>query len=392
MNTIRRKLILDVYDYAGNKICPIYDSFSDVIGQAYNVVVATQRNGSKVLSFNLPMTCQTQNGQQDNFRLQYIKADFKILLQDDRGKDWYLITSPKSSHNGLKKSISVTANHISQLLKYKQLSLQFSDKQGNNVGAINELVTTVLEGTGWTLGTCAHFYQDDTYNIGKQDSSKIIKIRSITASTKTGAFKLIANICQKFNAKPVYNGWDKTVDILPLNPFKMEQDQIIPQLNKEITNGVIQIHYGHNMKSVQRTLNTDNIVTRLYVYGAFGQDYLKYLDISMCQHDEYEFYNMQMMEAHKTYYIKIYRDFGDIMYVSMTPRQNVQIGCQLHYSLMDQASKMYVWNETTGRAIPARIGMKGDPVNIQVKFDSTGFFKTDVSELDGTDVLYDDGK
>lgn len=54
----RRKLTLDVYDYAGNKKCTLYDSESNISGQAANVIIETQRNGWKELSFTIPSTCE----------------------------------------------------------------------------------------------------------------------------------------------------------------------------------------------------------------------------------------------------------------------------------------------------------------------------------------------
>lgn len=65
----KRNLILDVYDYSGNKQCTLYDSTSDLAGQAADVVVTTERNGWKELSFTIPSTCENADGAQEpNFR------------------------------------------------------------------------------------------------------------------------------------------------------------------------------------------------------------------------------------------------------------------------------------------------------------------------------------
>lgn len=110
----KRNLVLDVYDYSGNKQCNLYDSTSDVFGQASDVIVTTQRNGWKELSFTLPSMIETVDGtQEDNYRLDYLKADYKIRLKDDYETDWYLISEPKITHNAFSKNVSVTAGHIS---------------------------------------------------------------------------------------------------------------------------------------------------------------------------------------------------------------------------------------------------------------------------------------
>lgn len=48
--------------------------------------------------------------------------------------------------------MQVTAGHVSQILKYKNLGLEFSDDEGNNIGTAKQLAETILEGTGWSVG------------------------------------------------------------------------------------------------------------------------------------------------------------------------------------------------------------------------------------------------
>ena len=88
----KRNLILDVCDYEGKKLCTLYDSTADVAGQAVDVVVTTERNGWRELSFTIPTNSEGENGEQEeNFRLKYLIADYRIKLQDDDGVDWFLI-------------------------------------------------------------------------------------------------------------------------------------------------------------------------------------------------------------------------------------------------------------------------------------------------------------
>ncbi len=88
----KRNLVLDIYDYANHKLCTLYDSTSDISGQATDVVITTERNGWKQLSFTIPSVCFDGSGQQvHNFRLDFLKADYKIRALDDYEKDWYLI-------------------------------------------------------------------------------------------------------------------------------------------------------------------------------------------------------------------------------------------------------------------------------------------------------------
>ena len=113
---IERKetLSLDICDYAGNKVCNLYDNQSNSNGQAFDIVVTKERNGWKELSFSLPWNMNTLNGPEKNYRVDMLIADYKIRLKDDDGIDWYLISEPKISHNNFTKTIDVKAGHICQ--------------------------------------------------------------------------------------------------------------------------------------------------------------------------------------------------------------------------------------------------------------------------------------
>ena len=348
----KRKLVLDVFDYSGNRLCTLYDNLSDVSGQATDVFVNTERNGWRELTFTIPTTCQTEEGEEENYRLSFLKADYRIRLIDDEGTDWFLISEPKVIHSAFSKNVQVTAGHISQLLKVKNLGLEFSDDEGNNVGTAAMLLETILDGTGWKPGNVATFYEKD----GVSE-----KYRTLTASAKTGAFKLISSMCDLFDAKPVYHGATKTVDILPMNPFSEPEDGELPDVTT--ADGVIELHYGKNVKNVTRTLNTENLVTKMYAYGSYGDKTNGYCGIDECTHTEYLMYLSTPLEAGKTYYFTVADDEGvDITY-HFTPKTDAVQGCKLVYSLMDPASMMYVWNESTEECYPAEKGQQGEALN-----------------------------
>jgi len=84
--------------------------------------------------------------------------------------------------------------------------MTFDDENG--IGTLQYLMEQVLKGTGWSLGVTDTFYERD----GKTE-----KIRSISSEGKDGAYKLTTDICNLFNAYPVFNGDTKTVDIFSLN-------------------------------------------------------------------------------------------------------------------------------------------------------------------------------
>lgn len=242
MDRYKRNLVLDIFDYSGHRLCGLYDSSMDVNGQAVNVSITTERNGWKELKFELPSVCTSESGPVPNHRLQYLKADYRIRAIDDDGIDWFIISAPKVVHNAFSSNLTITAGHRSQILKTKNLGLEFSDEEGNNVGTAKELLITILNGTGWKPGYVEEFLEKD---------GKTIKRRSLKAATKTGAFKLIGNMCQQFDAKPIFHGDSCTVDIVAMNPFSEPEDGSLPDVSK--ADGVLELHYGHSVSNVTRT-------------------------------------------------------------------------------------------------------------------------------------------
>ena len=334
MNTNIRNLRLDVCDYSGNVICNLYDNLSDTSGRATDVFVTSERNGWKELSFTIPSVIYTDEGMEDNYRLKYLIADYRIRLMDDYETDWYLISEPKITHDRFSKNISVIAGHISQLLKNKKMDLEFSDDEGNNVGTARELLDTILEGTGWTSGEVTQFMERDEPNVEK--------VRSLVASAKSGAFKMIADMCELFDAKPLYHGDSQTVDILPINPFSEELNEDgTPTEVVEKNIPVLELHYDRNTHEITRTLNTDNLITKLYAYGSYG-DQEGMCSLQLCEHNEY---NMTLTsESEREYY---FTDGVATYYFTATNARNND---KVIWSELDTASRSYVWNDRSKKA------------------------------------------
>lgn len=386
MLNFKRVLTLDIFDYSGHKICPLYDSRSDVSGQATDVFIIGERNGWKELHFNLQSVIDTENGPEKNFRLDYLKADYSIRAVDETETDWYLISEPKITHSGFSKNISVVAGHVSMLLKQKNLTLVFSDEEGNNVGTPAELLDVILKGTGFYPGKVTTFYEDNGD----------IKRRSLTCGDKTGSFKMISDMCELFDAKAVYHGESyvpleedpgdmadnykayctrtsggeyvqltgpaeytagtyyrykvRSVDILPMNPFSIAEPGALPNIyktNQLIDSGeVIELHYGHALHNVTRTLNTENIVTKLFAYGSYGDKTDGYCSIGECDHTEYTYISTVEIQPGEYGMIYYTDDTGEHHVRFMVSGKPVEIGDTLIFSNLDPASEMYVYNAT----------------------------------------------
>lgn len=338
-----RKLTMDICDYSKNYVCNLYDSQANIIGQATDVFLQQQRNGWKQLSFNIPSVTISGNKPEKNYRLDYIKADYYIKVTGDvlDGQDYYVISQPKIQHSAFSTNVSVTCSHISSLLKLKNLGLQFSDDFGNNIGTARQLLTTVLAGSGWQVG--------DVYDFAETFDPSIVKYRTLTAPAKTGAFKLVQEICNLFDAKPVYHGKTNKVDLLPINPFSDQSDVFDKQSNGTLGN-VIELQYGKNLSNLSRTLNTQNIVTKLYAYGSFGDKVKGYCGIDECTHTQYTIVPTSTLTAGTKYKFTVMDDSGLNITRAFVPKENIAAGRTIVYSFLDPQSMSYVWVRPTSES------------------------------------------
>ena len=330
---MKRILRVDVCDYNNNVLCNLYDNQCGSSGEAVDVYVAEERNGWKELTFTIPTTCETDEGLEENYRLQFLKADYRLRTIDKNETDYFLISEPKINHEVHSKDIDVRAGHIAQILKNKAIDLEFSDTEGNNVGTAEAILDTILEGTGWSKGYVENFREDDGS----------IKKRSMSASSGTGAFGLIERMCELFEAKPIYHGDGRTVDIVSMNPFSKVNPGEIPE---EVLGGrqVLELYYDRNIKNLEKTVNTDTVVTRLYAYGAYGDETTGFCGISTCKHDEYIFYTNGSAGQWFEFTDK------DNAHYFFCPDENITSSQKLIWSYLDFVSRSYVWNDTTRRA------------------------------------------
>ena len=322
---VRRILRVDICDYERNIVCNLYDNKVLISGGAADVHIITERNGWKELTFIIPTYCTTEQGEEENFRLQFLKADYQIRTIDKDGTDYFLISEPKITHEKYSHNVSVRAGHISQLLKNRSLDLEFSAEEGNNVGTARNFLETILEGTGWEVGDVFSFKERD----GKE------KVRTLTASNKTGAFSLISQLCELFDAVPIYHGGTKKVDLVPINPFIKVIDGEIPQDVIDNNRNVVELHYGHAIKQLDKTVNTENMCTRLYAYGSSGSTYG--IDIKKCFHNEYTF---TLEEPIQDEYV--FQDSEDAYYY-FSPDGAIAEDT-LVWSMLDLTSRTYIYN------------------------------------------------
>lgn len=348
---IRDYLELDLFDYMNNKICTLYNSKVDMSGQATDVNLTIDRNGWKELKISLPWKCFDGEKTVDNFRIKALQPDYKVRLIDDNGIDWFIVNNHAVKHTGFNKTLNVTMGHGSQFLKYKNLSLVFSDDEGNNIGTPRELLEEILKGTGWIPGNIDEFYEKDGVTI---------KRRSLVCSEKTGSFKMISSMCNLFDAKPIYRYeertaddgtkyWQGIVDIIPLNPFSENLDGTLKDVEK--ADGVIEIHYGINVSDITKTMDSENIATKLYAYGAYGDKTHGYCSIQECMHKEYMITVNDNLSKGDIYSMLLPNVEGNIVRQYFRAPYDISANSSFIFSTLDPMSLSYLWDVNKEYAI-----------------------------------------
>lgn len=205
-----------------------------------------ERNGWKELSFQIPwqMKPDRYGKTERNWRLDFLRNEYEIRLCEDDQVDWFSITAPEQADDVSHAYVAVNCPHVSSILKKRNLFMYFDDENG--IGTLRELAERALENTEWALGLVDTIYEAD----GTTE-----KIRSYECGEKHGAYNMISDLCDKFGAYPVYHGDTYTVDL-------------IARANKPNT---LEMRPGKNLKSMKRTEDSSNMVTRLYVEGEYGE-------------------------------------------------------------------------------------------------------------------------
>lgn len=250
------RVSLSIYDYSGNKTCTLYEQGNKNTGFAYDIKLTHDNNGWKELSFALPMKVDGE----DNPIAGFLLNEHLIKVQDTQYVDWFVISEPRIDHNTAILTINASCNHVSARLRMKKLYLAFDDTNG--IGKCHELANIILQGTGWELGECDTFFE-----AGSTDKEKV---RTLTSSGKEGAYQLLNKLCELFNARPIFHGDTKKVDIMSFSPYEAVPGQDRPLVHKP--ESMVELLYSKGMSGVTRSLNTENMVTRLYVEGEFGDN------------------------------------------------------------------------------------------------------------------------
>lgn len=260
---------LGIYDYDREKICDIYDSEMELIGQAYGIKVTTEINGYHTLEFSIPYVVKQVSINEDlygkygsgiygtslfgkreligdkNYRWDFLRSDYLIRYTCDDQTIWFVANKPTKSRSGKKIYGTVTCSGSESLLKTRNIYMEFDDENG--IGTLSYLMQQILNGTGW------HFDSTNSDTMYERDGTTE-KVRSLKSDGKKGALDLIATVCNLFQARPIFDTENKLVTVKSMNN------------RVQVLEGVV----GNNLSALTINHDSSNICTRLYVEGEYG--------------------------------------------------------------------------------------------------------------------------
>jgi len=233
---------LAVFDYARKKLCDLYDSQTDLAGQAYNIsFTRNMTDGIKSIEFSIPYMVEEEK----NFRWKYLKSEYLIRFIYNGQTEWFIAQKPVKHKTKGEVYGVVECSGLEASLKTKNIYMEFDDENG--IGTVDYLVDQILAGTGWHRGHTDPMLEKD----GVTE-----KVRSLESGGKQGALGLMTTVCNLFRCYPVYKTDSMEVELYNYN----NRDQVL-----EGTVGV-------NLDALSVKYNSTDIVTRLYVEGEYGDD------------------------------------------------------------------------------------------------------------------------
>ena len=126
---------LDVFTAGrGRKVCTLYDMSGEQDGCAHDIERTHEMAGWKEISFDIPIR---YNGK-ENWRIAYLSPEYELRVTDGDTVDWFKITEPTETDDGLKTDLHVVCPHISTILKKRNIYLSFTDENG--IGTMPTLV------------------------------------------------------------------------------------------------------------------------------------------------------------------------------------------------------------------------------------------------------------
>ena len=303
---------ISIYSHDGNFIDALYDSDKEFEGQAYAPQITVNSNGQKNLSLTLPLRILSKDRSKyiDNPRWEFITKQYKVRVIDKDGINEYVLRDYQENHTDGDQItldatfMSLAEFELSQLgyeIEFNENTLrQYASNEDPNdpdnqpIGAYNSDIhfweKKLLENVpSWGYRVESYyevdkemendnrqeedptsdmktgkeqFYEDDRIISYDEDNNPIksdeyeIKQRILTVS-KSNIWNIQQEICEKFECWP-------TFEILYDEEGQIKSKTIVLK-NDLPQDALFSIDYKKNLKSIQRIVDSSQVVTKMYV-------------------------------------------------------------------------------------------------------------------------------
>lgn len=239
---------IELYDTNFNKLVILKSKkMSNIDGEIYNIILTEDSKGIPELTFILPLYITVNGEEIENHRWTYVKNERYVFYIDDENKQfWFRIKSTEDIHdiNGTLFS-NIQCKHTAF-----DLTKRGYDKSVDMVDNATNILTQILSGSGWTVGTVDAVYDTKTRSFKNEDQTNTIdmlqKVSELFSDTNGNSAYL------RFNMSLTNGILTKTVDMV----------ECIGNAS-----GQVQFRYKKNLKNIKRSCISDDLLTRMYCYG-----------------------------------------------------------------------------------------------------------------------------
>ncbi|MBP1932945.1 phage tail spike protein [Ammoniphilus resinae] len=203
---------------------------------AFDIRQTVKLGSINELSFSLDYEIEINNQIKRNPSVDLIRERYLIKFVFGEYVEWYIIRKP--SDNMEEDSDYKRVNCFS-------LCYELADKKIHNYNVESKTATQVL----------SEALNSTIWNINYVDADFDLKLRSFNISSSS-VLEFIFDIAETFQALPIFDTQNRRISL-----YKSEN---IGQ------NRGLKISYGHYLKTINREIDTDEICTRLKVFGRDG--------------------------------------------------------------------------------------------------------------------------
>jgi len=214
-------------------LCKPNKEIISIINESYNIVYSKKLGSLNELVFRIPNTIEKFHTMAMNDNATMIRGRYLLKLRLGNYEEYFIVST-----------VSKTFDISEEFLEVKAFSLGYE---------LNDKIIRGLEVTSKTATELLNLLLVDTiWNIGYIDSEFDLKMRGLNVSSST-VLELVFQVAETFNALVVWDSLKREINFF--RPDTVGEDK------------GFSIKYGKYLESLNQEDNSEEVITRLKVYG-----------------------------------------------------------------------------------------------------------------------------